>query len=143
MNKFLAPIKKYPRARLFVLLLFVCYSLVNIPAFLEEIRRVRNYKRVLDHSIPGYQFRGLEKFTQNIEYISYFSDVNIQDPKAYKLFTQAQLVLTPSILDPSNMTHKYVLFVCRNKKVPLIWMKKWNMIPIARSEQDIILAVRQ
>lgn len=120
------------------------YSGVNLPVLGEELRRLFRYHKVLTHNVIGYQFMGLEEFITGVEFISYFTDGNLEDPDRLKLFTQAQFVLAPAILDPNNLNHEYILFVCKNELEAWKKIQHLNLIPLLRNDKyGIILAKRR
>jgi hypothetical protein len=136
--------KSYPRRRFFFLTALAVYTGANLPILGEELRRLFRYQKVLNHNVVGYQFMGLEKFTTGVGFISYFTDGNLEDPDRLKLFTQAQLVLAPAILDPNNLNHEYILFVCKNELAAWKIIRQLNLIPLLRNDKyGIILAKRR
>lgn len=135
--------KSFPRVRLFVLIAMAGYTLANLPVLGEEIRRLHRYNQVLHHNIIGYQFQGLDSFLQGVEFISYFTDGNLQDSDRYKLFTQAQFMLAPAILDPDNLNHEYILFVCQNEAVAWRKIQQLNLLPLLRNDKHGIILTKR
>jgi hypothetical protein len=134
-----------PRRRLFAIIAMVAFILTNLPVLGEEIRRLYRYNQVLDHNIIGYQFRGLEEFIpENVTFISYITDGDLQAPDRYKLFTQAQFVLAPTILDPENPNHQHVLLVFQDETHAWQTIKHMNRMPILKNDNyGIIFAQRR
>lgn len=142
-HKISAFLKSYPRLRLFFLIALAGYTGANLPVLNEELVRIRRYNQVLHHNVIGYQFNGLEKFIPGVEFISYYTDGRLEDPNNYKLFTQAQFVLAPTILDPNNLNHEYILFVCDNEVNAWRKIQELKLLPLLRSEQNGIILTKR
>lgn len=110
---------------------------------IEEMQRIKGLKKVLAHQKIGYQFRGLEEFTQGIDRIGYYSDENIElNDHAHKLFAHAQFILAPTILELDNMEHEYILLVCSNEKNAMHKLKQLRALPLRANKFGMILARR-
>lgn len=121
---------------IFVLTLFNTYSTF------DYIKKIQKIKHVIPYQFDGFKFSGLNEFFQNVEYVSYFTDRDLKDEDAVKQFSQAQYMLAPTILDPDNMDHPYMLVDCANPAMALRKMKEFNVVPVKRNQFGIILAKR-
>ena len=109
----------------------------------EEIARINGLNKILSHQKIGYQFMGLEEFTQGIDRIGYYSDENLAiNEHAHKLFAHAQFILAPTVLEPDNMDHEFILLVCSNKKNAAHKLKQLNALPLRANKFGMILARR-
>lgn len=117
--------------------------LLNVFVLKEEFRRIYSFKKIMKHQIIGHKFAGLDEFTKEIDVISYFTDQDLKTNAAGKDLAQAQLLLTPTIVDADRLDHEYVLLVCKNEINALRIMKQLNLIPLRRNQHGIILARRQ
>lgn len=117
--------------------------LLNVFVLKEEFRRIYSFKKIMKHQIIGHKFAGLDEFTKEINVISYFTDQDLKTNAAGKDLAQAQLLLTPTIVDADRLDHEYVLLVCKNEINALRIMKQLNLIPLRRNQHGIILARRQ
>jgi hypothetical protein len=116
--------------------------LLNIIVLNQDFRRINSFKKVMPHQIIGNKFRGLNEFTKNIEFISYYTDQDLKKDLPSKEFTQAQLLLAPTVLDPDNVSHEYILLVCKNEANAWEKMKEINATPLRRNQHGTILARR-
>ncbi len=127
---------------LFCLALIVL-TITNSVVLKEEIRRIYNYKKILDFNVVGYQFAGIEAFLKDVEYMGYYTDKDMDDPKNAKLFAHAQFALAPIVLDFNNLNHKYIIFACSSDGVAHLEMNKIKAIALGRNQFGIVIAQRQ
>lgn len=109
----------------------------------EEIIRINGLNKVLSHQKIGYQFMGLEEFTQGIDRIGYYSDENLEvNEHAHKLFAHAQYILAPTVLELDNMDREFILLVCKNQQNAARKLKQLNALPLRANKFGMILARR-
>ena len=132
------------KAQLIILVFFLGITVVNTPILLEELRRIDSYRKILDHNIIGYQFKGLnERIPKDTKYVSYFTDGPLEG-KRLKMYTQAQFALIPAILDTTDFTHDYIIIVSMEPKVVLTLLQQYGLTPIAvNTQHGVVLAQRQ
>ncbi len=73
-------------------------------------------------------------------YVSYVTDKNLKDIKPLKQFSQAQYILAPTILDPENLTHPFVIVDCSTEEAASRKIKQLNLRPIKKNAFGIIIA---
>ena len=124
-------------------LIFLVLTVTNGFVLKEEIRRIYNYKKILDYNIVGYQFAGIETFLEDVEYMGFFTDKDMNNPKNAKLFAHAQFALAPIVLDFNNLNHKYIIFACSSDGIAELYMNKINAVALGRNQFGIIIAKRK
>jgi len=130
---------------LLIAICFVIMTIVNAPALTKEVQRIYNFKKTNAHQLIGYQFYGVGQFLDDVQIMGYYTDLNIDkddEDEGARLFAQAQYILAPVILDPNNLNHDYILFVCSEEKVAWLKMKEINAQPLRRNKFGMILAKR-
>ena len=134
-------IPKTIRQKLFVACL-VTIAVYNIGKLNEEHIKIQSMRKLIPHQIIGHQLAGLENYTKNIAVMGYFTDASVDDEAQAKLFSYAQYLVTPTILDYNNLNHEYILFVCSNKNIALAIMNRIQAQPFKENEFGMILARR-
>ena len=115
----------------------------NIVTFYQEHARIQNLRKYIPHQLIGQKLTGLETYTKGIPLIGYFTDAPENDDAQAKLFSYAQYLVTPTILDYKNLNHEYILFVCSNETTAKIMMQQINAEAIIQNKFGIILARRK
>ena len=137
-------IKQYipkKRTQLYCVIALVIITIINIVVLQQELRRIKSFKQVMPHQIIGYQFAGLEEVLQGVQYVGYYTDKDIEnDKETAKLFSHAQYILAPTVLDFNNTTHEYIIFVCSSEQIARIKIQQLKMFPIRRNKYGMILA---
>jgi len=139
MSKFFN-IKHVPRT--FFLVCLIGIIVANAIGLGLEIKRILAYRKVLAHQMIGYQFDGLSQFTKDIEIMGYFTDEKLKKKSAAKIFSHAQYMLAPTILDFNNVEHEYILFICSDEKIAIQKIIELKAQPLRRNKYGMILARR-
>jgi len=129
-------------SRIFFLLCLLGISIANGSILWQELIRIHNYKKVLEYDIVGYQFGGLDQFLKDVEVMGYYTGNNLEDKADVKLFSHAQFVLAPIILDLNNLEHEYILFVCKDKSHALKKISEIKAMPLRGNQYGMILVKR-
>ena len=116
--------------------------LLNLIVLRVEEYRIVTLKKFLPHQLIGAKFAGLEEFTKNIDEIGYYTDMDAKDEEQQKLFSHAQYMLAPTIVDFNNLDHEYILFVCKNQFNALRKMKEIHAQAFKQNSLGMILAKR-
>ena len=115
----------------------------NIHSITKETSRLFKIREHIPYSFQGYNFEGLEKVFQNIEYVGYYTDRNVEEPKNNMRLSQAQFILAPTILDINDTSHKFTLFDCSNEIIAFNKIKELDLIPVKKNKDGIILTIRK
>jgi len=126
--------------QLFFALCFLIMIGFNIPGIKQELHRIFMYKKVISHQKIGYKFDGLEQFTKGVEYMGYYTDKDFSQDEPVKEFAQAQYMLTPTVLEHNNLSHEYILFVCKHEVNAWKKMQEIGASPLRRNKFGMILA---
>ena len=129
--------------RVIFLMALLAISFFNAVGLWQENQRIWELKKHVSRQIIGSKFAGLEEFTRGIDSIGYYTDMDDKDEEQSKLFSHAQFVLAPTILDFNNLDHEYVLFVCNNKLQALRKIKDMGAEPFKVNPLGMILAKRK
>jgi hypothetical protein len=127
---------------LFILCLgtIVIYNSIK---FNEERKHIQLLKKLIPHQIIGHKLTGLENYTRGIEIMGYFTDASAEDEEQSKLFSYAQYILAPTILDYNNLDHEYTLLVCRSQQAALAVMNQIHAEAYKQNKYGMILARRR
>ena len=115
---------------------------LNIGGLVKEINRIRIFKTVTPHQNIGHEFLGLKALLKNVPYIGYYSDGNLKEEKNNKDYSIAQYVLAPTILDPQNLSHEYILLVCSSEEIAWAKVQELKAEALLRNKFGMILARR-
>ncbi len=120
---------------------FLAIIIFNVIVFIPEVNRIKTFKKYLKHQVIGGKFLGLENITKKINLLGYYSDTN--DDESNKLFSQAQFILAPTVLDYNNTNHEFILLVCKNDLQALEKIKELNAEPLFVNKFGMILIRRK
>ncbi len=124
--------------------IFTCFLslffLLNISGFIKEMLAYEKLRSYLPYQFVGNQFLEFRPLLENVSIVSYDSDKNLSTTENDKKITQAQFILSPTVLDAHNKDHRYIIFDCSNITVAAERMKKLHAIPLKINSTGIILA---
>jgi len=141
MNKFLKKIlHSKSRINIIFFIALLLISAANYTVLSQEIKRILNIRKVMQHQIVGHRIKGLEEFTKDIEYIGYYTDMSITVKNNLREYAHAQYILAPTILEFNNMDHDYILLVCSTPKAAIKKISELKALPIMSNNQGVILA---
>ena len=123
----------------------LCLSAIaayNIVKLNEEHAHIRGMRKLIPHQIIGHKLAGLENYTKGVGVMGYYTDAPEGDEAQSKLFSYAQYLLAPTILDYNNLDHEYILFVCNDPQTPLRIMSRIHAAPYKQNKYGMILARR-
>lgn len=92
------------------------------------------------YTFLGDRFRGLETLIGKAPIAGYYTDKNLDDKVNAMQLAQAQLILTPIILDLNNTGHEFVIFDCTSPAAALKKIKDIGAQPLKANRYGIILA---
>ncbi len=134
-------IPKTLRQKFFVICL-LAMTVYNCFALYQENKKIAAMKKLIPHQIIGHKLVGLENYTKRVSVMGYFTDAPEEDEASAKLFSYAQFLVAPTILDYNNVNHEYILFVCNNPEITKIIMTKIGAEPFKENEFGMVLARR-
>ena len=88
------------------------------------------------------RFQGLQDFLKNTPYVGFYTDENLDDPSINRLFSHAQLILAPTLLDVGNLDHDLILFYSSSLENTLKKIKEINAVPLKINKFGVVLARR-
>jgi len=124
------------------LFILICLIIIkfNISGLQYETDKINMVKKLFPYLKIGYKFKGLDRFINDAEFIGYYTDDDLSENEPGKLFSQAQYVLAPTILEENNTDHQFVLFVCSNEINCLNKINELNATILGRNQFGIIIA---
>lgn len=129
------------RAATFLVIAFFMSSIINWYTQKPEIDRIKGLRKLIPNQIIGYQFEALAADLENVQYLGYFTDKDLEkDDAAAKLFSYAQYILAPSVLELNDLSHRYILFVCSKESIAWDKIKELNLEPYRRNKYGMVLA---
>jgi hypothetical protein len=124
----------------FLGLALICGSLITYNTFSYWDKHTQEQR---NHSVPlhslTYKFTGLENLFQNIRYVGYYTDKNIDDVLTVAQYEQAQYVVAPTVLVLNKTNFPFVIFDCTTTEVALSRIKSLGLKPIS-ANAGIVLA---
>ena len=136
-QKFINLLNKIFLTAMFIIIVF------NIKQFYARINKISNNKIPINRKFPGIMAKTLLPLVKNHEIIGYYTDKEIYNNKNNAIFTQAQFILAPTILDYTNLNHELVLINCSKLNIALKKLKELKARPIKIHPAGIILAKRK
>ena len=124
----------------FFILCLLAMTGYSIAKFTEERAHIQAMRKLIPHQIIGHKLAGLENYTKGVAVMGYYTDTPESDEAQAKLFTYAQYLLAPTILDYNNVDHEYVLFVCNNPENALKIIGQIHAEPFKQNKYGMILA---
>lgn len=129
--------------KILFLILLGLIILINLPPLAGEIQRISKNRKIVDHNLIGYKFFGLNEYIGDEAYVGYYTNEDIREQKPQKLFTHAQYILAPTILDFGNLNRKYIIFACSSREEALRKIFEMDLQPLIANQYNIILAKRK
>ena len=128
-----------------LIFIFGCIALILVNAYyLGDNFKENLQKRIgKEYSFVGNYFQALQPALKNEEFIGYYTDRSLSETLNNARFSQAQYVLTPSVLLPNNLEPEYILFDCSSPKIAATVMKKTGVVPITKNNIGAILATKK
>lgn len=111
----------------FILCGFIFILAVQAFNLIREITRLHKVKKMVPHQRVGQNFYGLNRIFENVEYVGYYTDKDLDEPSNNKRFSEAQYVVAPTVLDINNTDHHYVLFDCAREANALEVIQKLDL----------------
>jgi len=118
---------------------FVILILINCIGIAADTIRVFDYRKNMPYHQVGVQFEGLSKTLANIDTLGYYTGRRTLEGNDLKLFTQAQYVLAPTIIEFNNLNHEYILFVTNQKIIAKMKIEEIGAIPVQVNPFGMIL----
>ncbi len=136
-------LKTQTHTQSFVVIAALAMTIFNVIVLSQDIRRIQGFKQHLSHQIIGYQFKGLDQFIKGVPAMGYYTDGDLESKDPQKMFSQAQYLLAPTILDPDSLEYEYILMVCDDEKKAWLKAKELRAVPLRRNNHGMILARRK
>jgi len=114
--------------------------LVNIIVQGKEIYELKEKRSHKGYHFLGAHYAGLEHLLKDVPIIGYYTDGNISEKLSSAKFAQAQLTLSPIILDPDSLDYEFIILDCASPKKAVDKMKEIKAVPLVINQVGIILA---
>ena len=115
------------------------FSLVQTITTLVNIYPV---KRSSAFAFFGNKFSGIEKILQGVKYVGYYTDQDITASGPQMELLQAQHVLTPLILDPASIDHRYIIVNVSDIPAAVEKFKNLGARPYTKAVMGIFIVER-
>jgi len=114
--------------------------MINLIVQSKEIYELKEKRKQKGYHFFGSHYAGLEHYLKEVKIIGYYTDGNLSEKLSSAKFAQAQLALSPIILDPDNLDHEFIILDCASAKKAVDKMKKIKAVPVVINQAGIILA---
>ena len=122
----------------FILCLLIIVG-INVGGLKKEVGIIQMYKTVNPHQAIGHEFAGLNSFLKGVERVGYYTDKDLKDEKNNKVYSVAQYVLAPTLLEINKTDYEYTLFVCSNEQKMIEKIVEIGAQPLLRNKYGMIL----
>lgn len=122
-------------------LLILCC--LHVWKFSQEVKSYEKLRPYLAYQFIGNKFLDFKSFLENVSIVGYSTDRNLSATDTDKRFTQAQFILSPTVLDAHNTDYRYIILDCSTLAVTIEKMKILNVTPLKITPSGIILAERK
>jgi len=133
-------IKRALPATLIYPLFLYCLLSINVVTLFQEIAKTKSTRQKNPYFFLGAKFFGISSILRSESHVGYLTDKDLDDRIAAMQFSQAQLILAPTILDLNNSDHKFAIYDYTNPVKALTAIKKAGLYPLARNRFGLILA---
>lgn len=103
---------------------------LNIHSTYQTLKTIEEKKEFIPMLFRGSYFKAFQADLNNIPFVGYVTDQNINHPKANEQFSQAQYMLAPTILDSSSTDYEYILIAHRISNISPETLIKLNVLPV-------------
>jgi len=140
--KNLTSFSQFSKADLLFLLIIGCFltfAIFHLPGRLEQMEKIRQKQA---YPFVGLQFSRIKDIVHPFpSRIGYMTDKNLSDNIPGMVFSQAQYVLAPAVLDLNGVHHKYILLDYSDKKLLAKIAERHHLVPLKQTHWGIILAI--
>ncbi len=133
-------IKQALPATLIYALVFYFILSVDVVTLFRDIAQTKAKRAQRPYFFLGAKFFGISPALRKEAYVGYVTDKDLDDRIAAMQFSQAQLVLAPTILDLNNTTHKFSIYDYTSPVQALKDIKAAGLYPLAHNRFGLILA---
>ncbi len=113
--------------------------LFNLFCSIKETIKMTQIRKRIPYTFLGDRFRGLATFIGKAPYLSYATDKSLDDNRSAMQFAQAQLILTPTILDLNNTGHEFIIFDYTTPTIAIKKIQELRLKPLKANQYGIIL----
>lgn len=128
-----------PATLVYPLCLYFLLS-VNVVTLFQEIAQTKSARQKSPYFFLGAKFLGISHVLRSETRVGYMTDKDLDDRIAAMQFSQAQLILAPTILDLNNSGHKFSIYDYSNPVSALTEIKTAGLYPLAKNRFGLILA---
>jgi len=128
-----------PATLIYPLCLYVLLS-VNVVTLFREIAQTKSTRQKTPYFFLGAKFFGISGILKKEARVGYMTDKDLDDRVAAMQFSQAQLILAPTILELNGSGHKFAIYDYANPVQALKEIKASRLHPLARNRFGLILA---
>ncbi len=123
------------------LALILCALIVfNYASLIRDASILSAKRKRQPFYFSGTTFEAIRPLLKNVKYAGYCTDKDMDDKKNAALFSQAQYVLAPTILDLNNPAREFLIFDFSDEKKAISKIRELKATPLKRSPQGIIVA---
>jgi len=116
---------------------------LNLLVFGKEVNTYEKLRQYLPGQFVGNNFLAFQPFLKETPIIGYYTDKNLSTTENDKRWTQAQFILSPTVLEAHNTNHRYIIFDCSTLTLAAEKMKSINAVPLKITPSGIILAEKK
>ena len=124
---------------IFILVLVLVIT-VNLAESFVDILGLYSKRQNNPFFFSGSIFLGLEKMFQDVKYVGYYTDKNLNERPTAAKFAQAQYILAPAILDLNATDHEFILFDCSREEIARRKIEDIKAVPLKKNKFGVILA---
>jgi len=121
-------------------LLTIILILLNLIIQGKEISELKEKRKEKGYHFLGEHYAGLEHYLKGVQVMGYYTDGNLSEKLSSAKFAQAQLTLSPIILDPDSLDYEFIILDCASPKNAVDKMKEIKAVPVVINQVGIILA---
>lgn len=113
--------------------------LLNTLAQGREMIELKQERRLKDYHFFGEYYAGLEHLLKDVPVIGYYTERNLTEKLPSAQFAQAQLTLSPVILDPDSLDYEFILLDCTSPRLAFEKIKEMQATPLVINQVGVIL----
>ena len=131
--------RQLPLISKIILAAIALMSAVQLFQTVRNLAAIYPVKKPAAFAFAGTKFDGMQVFFKGERYIGYYTDLGMDNPRANMELLQAQHTLTPYILDPTSINHKYVIVNCQDIPGAIKKFQALGATPLTRVNAGIFI----
>ena len=136
-----AQIKRWLNSQILFAALGLIIVLLSGLSQYKAIQKLSHRRQTIPYQFYSEDYKEIKPFLRGIKTIGYYTDRDLAKNKiASARLAQAQLMLTPTVIDMNHWDYEFIIIECSTPPKALLKIKEFNAKPVLINPKGIVLA---